>query len=157
MAVPAVPFWLSQAQDEFKKPRPGWISDTLAAAGIPAPRWCSGLAGKSSEVRVNMMVKVFEIAQGDIHYGFQVGGSGWCDPPTYKGVKIQGLYAANYDNNLYIQFAYNVSASTLTIDGLGTFSFSGASTPTVIGSNNAAYRNFMNSKKDQYITLRFSA
>lgn len=155
MAVPAVPFWLSQAQDEFKKPRPGWMTETLDAAKIPAPRWCSELAGKSAETRINMMVKVFDIAQGDVHYGAQVGGGGWFDPPNYNGSKIMGLYATNYDNNLYIQFSIAVPATTLTIDGLGTFSFSGATSPVAIGVNNAAYRNFMNSKNGYYVTLRF--
>lgn len=43
--VPNVPFWLSQANTEFGGN--GWQSNTLSLAKVPAPQWCSQLAGKS--------------------------------------------------------------------------------------------------------------
>lgn len=45
-AVPAGPFYLSQANTEFKGN--GWASDILAKARIPAPQWLSNLAGRSN-------------------------------------------------------------------------------------------------------------
>ena len=47
MAVPNVPFWLSQANTEFAGN--GWASNILSKAGIPAPRNLSALAGKSAQ------------------------------------------------------------------------------------------------------------
>lgn len=52
MAVPNVPFWLSQANTEFQAN--GWASNILSLAEVPAPRNCSALAGKSAAIVVNL-------------------------------------------------------------------------------------------------------
>lgn len=49
-AVPNLPFYLSQANAEFKGN--GWASDILAKARIPAPQWLSNLAGRSDWTNV---------------------------------------------------------------------------------------------------------
>ena len=92
MAVPAVPFWLSQAQDEFKKPRPGYISDALAAAKIPAPRWCSELAGKSD--RQNLLSNGALLGGGD---GY--APNGWTLVPMVSSVYVAGTPYGSYKCN----------------------------------------------------------
>ena len=52
MAVPNLPFWLSAAHTEFNNNR--WASNILSLAGVPAPRNCSALAGRSSTITVNL-------------------------------------------------------------------------------------------------------
>lgn len=52
MAVPNLPFWLSAAHAEFGSNR--WASHVLSLAGVPAPRHCSDLAGKSAAIVVNL-------------------------------------------------------------------------------------------------------
>lgn len=52
MAVPNLPFWLSVAHAEFGSNR--WASHVLSLAGVPAPRNCSALAGKSAVIVVNL-------------------------------------------------------------------------------------------------------
>lgn len=52
MAVPNLPFWLSAAHAEFGSNR--WASHVLSLAGVPAPRHCSALAGRSSTITVNL-------------------------------------------------------------------------------------------------------
>lgn len=52
MAVPNLPFWLSAAHTEFNSNR--WASNILSLAGVPAPRNCSALAGRSSTITVNL-------------------------------------------------------------------------------------------------------
>ena len=52
MAVPNVPFYLSQANTEFQAN--GWASHVLSLAGVPAPRHCSALAGQSPTITVNL-------------------------------------------------------------------------------------------------------
>ena len=44
MAVPNVPFWLSQANTEFAGN--GWASNIMSKAGLAVPGWASSLAGK---------------------------------------------------------------------------------------------------------------
>ncbi len=46
MAVPNVPFWLSQANTEFQAN--GWASNIMWKAGVAVPGWCSQLAGMAS-------------------------------------------------------------------------------------------------------------
>ena len=46
MAVPNVPFWLSQANTEFQAN--GWASNIMGKAGVAVPVWCSQLAGMAS-------------------------------------------------------------------------------------------------------------
>ena len=46
MAVPNVPFWLSQANTEFAGN--GWASNIMSKAGLAVPGWASSLAGKSA-------------------------------------------------------------------------------------------------------------
>ena len=46
MAVPNVPFWLSQANTEFAGN--GWASNIMGKAGVAVPGWCSQLAGMAS-------------------------------------------------------------------------------------------------------------
>ena len=46
MAVPNVPFWLSQANTEFQAN--GWASNIMGKAGVAVPGWCSQLAGMAS-------------------------------------------------------------------------------------------------------------
>lgn len=46
MAVPNVPFWLSQANTEFQAN--GWASNIMGGAGVAVPGWCSQLAGMAS-------------------------------------------------------------------------------------------------------------
>lgn len=46
MAVPNVPFYLSQANTEFAGN--GWGSNILSKAGVAVPGWCSQLAGMAS-------------------------------------------------------------------------------------------------------------
>lgn len=46
MAVPNVPFWLSQANTEFQAN--GWASNIMGKAGVAVPGWCSQLAGRSA-------------------------------------------------------------------------------------------------------------
>lgn len=48
MAVPNVPFYMSQANQEFLGTPVGNISDTMRAAGVPIPGNVSSLGGKSS-------------------------------------------------------------------------------------------------------------
>ncbi|MGL5156142.1 MAG: hypothetical protein ACRC9H_14640, partial [Aeromonas veronii] len=59
-AVPALPFYLSQANTEFSGN--GWASDILSKAKIPAPQWLSSLAGKSSNLRLKLSVAKVDIA-----------------------------------------------------------------------------------------------
>ena len=92
MAVPAVPFWLSKAQDEFKKTRPGYISDTLAAAKIPAPRRCSELAGKSD--RQNSLSNGALLGGGD---GY--APNGWTLTTMVSSVYVAGTPYGSYKCN----------------------------------------------------------
>ena len=46
MAVPNVPFYLSQANTEFSAN--GWASNIMGKAGVAVPGWCSQLAGMAS-------------------------------------------------------------------------------------------------------------
>ena len=48
MAVPNVPFWLSQANTEFAGN--GWASNIMSKAGLAVPGWASSLAGKSAVI-----------------------------------------------------------------------------------------------------------
>ena len=50
MAVPNVPFWLSQANTEFQAN--GWASNIMGKAGVAVPGWCSQLAGMASLRRI---------------------------------------------------------------------------------------------------------
>lgn len=52
MAVPNLPFWLSAANTEFGGN--GYASTILSKAGIPAPRYCSALAGMSATITVTL-------------------------------------------------------------------------------------------------------
>lgn len=53
MAVPNVPFWLSQANTEFQAN--GWASNIMWKAGVAVPGWCSQLAGRSAFTPTNTM------------------------------------------------------------------------------------------------------
>lgn len=53
MTVPNVPFYLSAADTEFNANN--YASDILSKAGVPAPRYCSSLAGKSSAPPVTIV------------------------------------------------------------------------------------------------------
>lgn len=53
MAVPNVPFWLSQANTEFQAN--GRASNIMWKAGVAVPGWCSQLAGKSAFVPTNTL------------------------------------------------------------------------------------------------------
>lgn len=52
-AVPALPFYLSQANTEYGQN--GWASNILVAAGLPAPRNLSTLAGTYSGQNVTVI------------------------------------------------------------------------------------------------------
>lgn len=60
MAVPNVPFWLSQANTEFAGN--GWASNIMSKAGLAVPGWASSLAGKSAATHVIAVAKSADAA-----------------------------------------------------------------------------------------------
>ncbi|EKP0262628.1 hypothetical protein JFQ93_003982 [Aeromonas sobria] len=57
MSVPAKPFWLSDAYNEFGGNR--WMSDTANRAGLSVPRWLGELAGRSAFLIVQVPQEAF--------------------------------------------------------------------------------------------------
>lgn len=86
--VPNVPFWLSQANTEFGGG--GAASTILSKAGIPAPRWLSNLAGKSSASHSLVVGTQYN------RYGFHASnGMGSLSPASVRGFPIVELYFIN--------------------------------------------------------------
>lgn len=83
IAVPSGPFYLSQANAEFKQN--GWASNILAAAGVPAPRYLSALMGKSfgsHQMHVGAQYSSYGLGQG----------FGSLAPNSVQGFQILELY-----------------------------------------------------------------
>lgn len=66
-AVPAVPFYMSQANQEFLGTTVGNISASMYAAGVPVPGYVSALAGKASSTHT--VTVGFASGAEDYEYG----------------------------------------------------------------------------------------
>lgn len=87
-AVPSPSFYLSQANAEFGGN--GWASNILSRAGLPAPRWLSTLAGKSSASHSLVVGTQWD------RYGFHASnGMGSLSPASVQGFPIIELYYIN--------------------------------------------------------------
>lgn len=92
MAVPNVPFWLSQANTEFQAN--GWASNIMGKAGVPVPGWCSQLAGKSAYTPTHTITIAHwsGILTGVPMWGCSIlDGTGAISPDAFNGYLIWGL------------------------------------------------------------------
>ena len=112
MAVPNVPFYLSQANTEFKAN--GWASNIMGKANVPVPGWCSQLAGKSSashQFTIGRSGNGFWLGYGDgssVSWSDQVHGN--LSPRSWGPFKVTSL-GCRYDtyNTSFMTLAYPVS------------------------------------------------
>lgn len=112
--VPNVPFWLSQANTEFGGG--GAASTILSKAGIPAPRWLSNLAGKSSATHQ------LTIGSSGAWAG-KGSGFGAISPATVAGFTITDL---NYDGSswrFYLGGSVSDERITVEIPGVASVMF----------------------------------
>ena len=120
MAVPNVPFWLSQANTEFAGN--GWASNIMSNAGLAIPGMASSLAGKSAQFNFTLNI-------GSYYNGYrtQVGANdynGSVSPDSFDGRVISRLFSSDYSpNEIYLRLSGAAKAYTLTIDGAGSVGF----------------------------------
>lgn len=101
MAIPNLPFWLSEANREYMGRYDGWISEPLAAAGIPAPRWCSDLAGRSKEIRVDITWGDHDFNTNNLHtWMLNAAGGAWPgDHAVWRIVVHGGMQLVSYSKD----------------------------------------------------------
>lgn len=117
MVVPAKPFWLSDAYNEFGGNR--WMSDTADRAGLPIPCWLGELAQKSAFTIVQPPQEAFTYygearflvtAQGNDLYAYSEG-HGWYQMTVGISQIRFSLHAwsGNYQNDGYINCASGIA------------------------------------------------
>ena len=116
MAVPNVPFYMSQANTEFNGN--GWGSDIRTKARLPAAGWLSELAGRTAETIITLTVGTSALTGT----GFSQDIMGAISPNTHLGrviTKMYGRYIRGLPDQFYLEVA-KPSPVTMTIDGFGS-------------------------------------
>ena len=148
MAVPNLPFMLSQANTEFNGN--GWGSDIRTKARLPAAGWLSELAGKSNFILINaipsiiepgtsMGVVKFSIKSGTTYMSHNSGGNKtlqmfnlpvWCMITADAGMTFEGCTSGVWF--LVDTTRRGVVNGSTTLNRNATFSFSGTNNGTII-------------------------
>ena len=148
MAVPNLPFMLSQANTEFNGN--GWGSDIRTKARLPAAGWLSELAGKSNFILINAIPSIIEpgtslgtvkffIRSGTTYMSHNSGGNKelqmfnlpvWCMITADAGMTFEGCTSGVWF--LVDTTRRGVVNGSTTLNRNATFSFSGTNNGTII-------------------------
>lgn len=119
MAVPNVPFWISQAHAEAKTS--GWTSSAINALQVFTPGWCSSMAGRTYATRSTLTVGTLSGTTPPVNargYSLSNGSPsgiafGALSGSVHEGITIQAFYRNSLQstNSIYFQFSANLPAA----------------------------------------------
>lgn len=141
MTVPNKPFWLSQANNEFKGNQ--WGSNILSSAQLAVPGWLGELAGKSAFVKTHTVVMGRLEFGSYIEYIAMTSGAfeSSITPTTLDNIQIDRICTDTVDrNSFYIMFRSNFDSGrkmTFQVEGGEVY------TGTVPGTPGNQANNFM--------------